>query len=147
MLGGVAVLVVAGIAIALLVGASPATPRKTTRASVATLGQPWGPDQKGYGKVRPTIINNGGDPTGVVSEIQWQSWGAPQALGHGTSDYVTADEPVAAGTPAPATVVAFDLSKCHGRLEYRAIEWYFPEHGETFNSRQYINTCTGTYVG
>jgi len=113
----------------------------------ATLGQAWGPDQAGYGQVRPSIINNGGDPTGVVSEIEWQSWGGPQAIGQGTSDYVTANEPVAAGMPAPATVVAFDLGKCRGRLAYRAIEWYFPEHAETFDSRQYINTCTRTYVG
>ena len=140
-------LVVAGIGIAFLARGSSPSRSKPVRLSAATLGQRWGPNQAGYGTVRPSMINNGGDPTGVVSGVQWQSWGSPQAIGHGTGDYVTSDEPVAAGRPAPATVVAFDLGECHGKPAYRAIEWYFPEDGQAFNSRQYINVCTGGYVG
>jgi len=37
------------------------------------LGAVWGPYQKGYGEARPTEINNGGDPTGVVTNVAWTS--------------------------------------------------------------------------
>jgi len=30
---------------------------------------------------------------------------------------------------------------------YRAITWYFPERGGSFNPHVYINICTGEYVG
>jgi hypothetical protein len=43
--------------------------------------------------------------------------------------------------------VAFDLGNCDGKLMYRAVEWYFPQHGEHFNPRQYEDICTGSYVG
>jgi hypothetical protein len=29
---------------------------------------------------------------------------------------------------------------------YRAVEWFFPSHGQRFNPRRYENICTGTYV-
>jgi len=93
------------------------------------------------------MISNGGDPTGVVTGIVWQSWGGTQAVGHGVSDYVSGSQSVAAGTQASATVVAFNLGMCGGRLEYQGIEWYFPEYGATFNPNVYINICTGDYVG
>ena len=44
-------------------------------------------------------------------------------------------------------VVAFHLGECGGKLEYQAIEWYFPQHGGKFNPGQYIDICTGRYVG
>jgi hypothetical protein len=40
------------------------------------LGRSWGvaPQyQHGYGEVRPTQIDNGGDPTGLVDNVQWRS--------------------------------------------------------------------------
>jgi hypothetical protein len=29
---------------------------------------------------------------------------------------------------------------------YRAVEWYFPQHRQSFNARQYEDVCTGSYV-
>jgi hypothetical protein len=112
-----------------------------------TLGRPWGSYQEGYGQVRPDGISNGGDPTGIVSAVRWQSWGGSKAIGTGISDYVSGNQTVAAGSQEPVTVVAFNLGMCEGKLAYRAIEWYFPQHGEAFNPNQYINICTGDYVG
>ena len=45
------------------------------------------------------------------------------------------------------TIVAFDLGTCDGKLMYRAVEWYFAQHGQTFDPSQYEDVCTGTYVG
>lgn len=117
-----------------------------TAAAVPTLGQVWGESQQGYGQVRPTSIFNGGDPTGSVSNVAWQSWGGAQATGTGTAEYVAPGQIVATGTQETATVVAFDLGACQGKFMYQAIEWYFPEEGQTYDPSNYIDICTGTYV-
>ena len=125
------------------------TATATTKAppAIPVLGRSWAPDQQGYGTVQPTTIFNGGDPTGLVTNVHWLSWGASQATATGTGEYVGPNQIVADGTQETATVVAFDLGTCQGKLAYQGIEWFFPQHGETFNPKQYINMCTGSYVG
>jgi len=127
------------------------TPTPTTAAPVAlpTLGQLAGVFAKGngFGQVKPSTIDNGGDSTGVVTHIVWNSWGDAQAKGTGTSDYVAAGQTVAQGSEEPVTVVAFNLGTCVGKVMYRAVEWYFPQHNQAFESKTYENICGGTYVG
>ncbi len=41
------------------------------------------PDGKGWGTARPVKIFNGGDPSGLVREIQWTSWAGSTAIGYG----------------------------------------------------------------
>ncbi len=96
--------------------------------------------------MRPAVIDNGGDPTGRVTDVQWQSWGGSQATATGTSLYVAANQIVAAGTEETATVVAFNLGTCQGKAAYNAIEWYFPDHGQAFDPNNYRNICTGDNV-
>jgi hypothetical protein len=103
--------------------------------------------QQGYGQVEPKEINNGGDPTGIVTGITWQSWGGSQATGMGTSTYVAPNAITADGQEETATVVAFDLGTCKGQPAYQAVEWYFPQDGQSFSASTYYNDCTGTYVG
>jgi hypothetical protein len=113
--------------------------------TTAILAGPWAPHQSGYGQARPSKIFNGGDPTGLVTHIQWATWGGAKAIGTGISVYVGPNQSVAAGTEESARVVAFHLGSCHGRRAYDAIEWYFPQHGDRFNAGDYIDPCTGTY--
>jgi len=120
------------------------------QAAVPVLGRPAGDfdvDSEGFGEVRPATVFNGGDPTGLVMHITWSSWGGSTAVGTGTSDYVGPNQTVAGGTQETVTIVAFDLGACGGTLMYQAVEWYFPQHGQTFNPGQYENICTGSYVG
>jgi hypothetical protein len=120
------------------------------QAAVPVLGQPIGlfaNNSQGFGKIRPTMVFNGGDPTGMVAGITWSSWGGSTATGTGTSDYVGPNQTVAGGTQESVTIVAFDLGRCDGKLMYQAVEWYFPQHGQTFDPSQYENICTGTYAG
>ena len=122
-------------------------PASSSAAHAApTLGIAWGPYQEGYGLVAPTQVNNGGDPTGVVSQVHWQSWGGATATGHGMSDDDNNSPTVAAGPQETATIVAFNLGVCQGQYMYQAVEWYFPQDGETFTPDSYRNTCTGDYV-
>jgi hypothetical protein len=136
-------------------GAAPAassehrTTTTTTGSSapVPPLGQAVGAfaHGQGFGEVKPTVVFNGGDPTGDVSGITWSSWGGAKAVGSGTTDYVGLGQSVASGTEEPVTIVAFDLGACDGRFMYQAVEWYFPQHNQRFNANEYENVCTGTY--
>jgi hypothetical protein len=99
----------------------------------------------GFGEVKPAEISLGGDPTGVLTGITWQSWGGNQATGTGKSTYVGPDQTVAQGTVETATVVAFDLGSCKGAPAYQEVKWYYPEEGETLasGSNTTIEACTG----
>ena len=135
---------IAAASIAAVTGCSATRPT----AASPTLGQLSGvfAHGDGFGEVKPARIFNGGDPTGLVTYVVWKSWGGARALATGESDYVGPSQSVATGTEEPVTVVAFDLGSCDGKLMYRAVEWYFPQHGQDFDPGQYENICTGSYV-
>jgi hypothetical protein len=118
---------------------------KTAREA-PILGKTWGLYQKGYGEVKPETIFNGGDPTGLIEHIQWQSWGGPEAIGYGTSSYVPYGKSVAGNsTKERATVVAYKLETCDGKPSYLAVQWYFPQHGEKYDpSRHVYDICPAT---
>jgi hypothetical protein len=124
-------------------------PASASAAGTPTLGQLAGDfaHGQGFGKVKPSEIFNGGDPTGLVTHITWSSWGGSQATATGTAEYVGPNQSVAQGTEETATVVAFDLGTCDGTYMYQAVEWYFPQHNQAFNANVYENICTGTYAG
>jgi len=112
---------------------------------VPTLGVAgaFGPDGVGFGSVRPTEISLGGDPTGTLARISWQSWGGSRATG--TSTYVAPDQTVAQGSQQTATVVAYDLGTCNGGRAYQQVTWYFLQHGQTAadNGGTPVGACTG----
>jgi hypothetical protein len=136
-----------GVAVVLICAGCASSPGQQ-QAAVPALGHPAGlfAHGEGFGQVRPPKIFNGGDPTGLVSHITWRSWGGARASGTGMSDYVGPGQSVATGTQQPVTVVAFNRGTCHGTYMYRAVEWYFPAHGQHFSPHRYENICTGAYV-
>lgn len=140
----------AATAAAVATTSAPATPQPSATATTPApaLGQLAGVFARGqgFGQVEPSTIFNGGDPTGLVKHISWQSWGAAKAIGYGKAEYVGPNQSVATGRQKPATVVAFHLGTCDGKLMYEAVEWYFPGEGQSFNPAQYENICTGSYV-
>ncbi|HEY6429636.1 MAG TPA: hypothetical protein VIX84_20610 [Acidimicrobiales bacterium] len=105
----------------------------------------FGANGVGFGAVRPTEISLGGDPTGILSGISWQSWGGAQATGTGTSTYVAPGQSVAQGTQETATVVASGLGTCKGAPAYQQVVWYFPQNGQTpaDNGGTPIQACSG----
>lgn len=127
--------------------APPATTTPTTAAPAPTLGTLAGTfvHGAGFGQVEPAAMSNGGDPTGAVGSITWSSWGGPQAVGTGRSDYVGPNQSVASGTMEAVRIVAFDLGTCNGRYMYAAVEWYFAQHGQTFDPNRFEDVCTGSY--
>jgi hypothetical protein len=137
----------AAVAIAMLALAGAAAAPSASADPEPTLGQVWAPPgQEGYGTVRPAKVFNGGDPTGMIWDISWSSWGGPQAEGTGTSYWEAPGATVAESVSRPATIVAYDLGTCNGQLMYQAAKWYFPGEGESFDPRGHYNICTGDYV-
>jgi hypothetical protein len=100
---------------------------------------------EGFGQVRPKVVFNGGDPTGLVTSITWHDWGQPQAVGTGRAEYVAPNQSVAQGTLEQARIVAFDLGMCNGHYMYAAVEWYFPQHKQVFKASQFEDVCIGAY--
>jgi hypothetical protein len=90
------------------------------------------PSSEGFGRVRPTKIFLGGDPTGLVCAIRWTSWGGQFAVGTGTGFYVGRNQITAAGHQAPAVIVLYHLASWHGRPAYTKYVWYFPQGGSTY---------------
>jgi|SRR5580704_8493554 hypothetical protein len=126
--------------------AAMGSPVAQARRPAPILGRRSAPSQKGYGEVRPGTIFNGGDPTGLVQDVHWGHWGAGEAIGHGTGDFVWPGQSVARGSlSASATVVAYDLGTCRGRLAYRKIQWYFPAYGESFEADHSQDICGSSY--
>ncbi|WP_052434301.1 hypothetical protein [Streptacidiphilus melanogenes] len=126
--------------------AAPATPTSAASAvaaSLPVLGTVWAPGVRGYGVARPAGLSNNGDPTGIVTDLNWSSWGGAKAEGTGSAEYVGPGQSVAQGSAEQATVVAFDLGTCHGQTAYRALEWYFPGKGQHFDPTRYFDACTG----
>jgi hypothetical protein len=125
-----------------------ATVTRTMVPGIPTLGQAVGNffASQGFGRVRPTTFSNGGDPTGQVTAITWNSWGSLTAAGSGTGYWVGPNQVVAGASPEPVTIVAFNRETCAGKPMYGAVEWYFPEHGEHFDPNNYEDICTGQYV-
>ena len=111
-----------------------------------TLGRVWAPNQEGYGSVRPAKVFNGGDGTGMIWNITWSSWGGAQATGTGTAGYVGPGQSNAEAQSTSATIVAYDLGTCNGKLMYQAAKWYFPGKGESFNPAGHYDICSGGWV-
>jgi hypothetical protein len=133
------------VATAVLALAAAAVPSASADPE-PTLGQVWGQNQEGYGTVRPAKVFNGGDPTGMIWNISWSSWGGAQATGTGTANWEPPGAAVADSVSRPATIVAYNLGTCNGQLMYQAVDWYFPTEGQSFNPRGHYNICTGDYV-
>jgi hypothetical protein len=113
----------------------------TSTPPQVVLGGPSNREQKGFGHVKPSTVYLGGVESGLVQHIHWQSWGGARATGTGVGWYVGPGQSDAGGSEQSATIVAFALGQCGGRRAYDAVEWYFPQHGEHFNSGPHINAC------
>lgn len=63
-----------------LIGAAPAAAGGQIVLGGVVYGAPNG---EGWGSERPEKIFNGGDPSGLITQVHWSSWGGPLARGNG----------------------------------------------------------------
>lgn len=52
-------------------------------AAVVLGARAFAPNGTGWGTAEPKKIFNGGDPSGLVTDIHWRSWGGASAVGFG----------------------------------------------------------------
>jgi hypothetical protein len=97
---------------------------------------------KRFGLVRPRHVFLGGDPTGDVTGVRWDGWGAGKATGFGTG--WCPGRSVADGYYCSVSLHAYDLGLCHGSRAYRILTFYFkfgPHRRWVLGSKW--NACTG----
>jgi hypothetical protein len=68
---------------------------------------------EGFGTVQPQAFSIASTGSSTVTHVTWDSWGGPQAVGHGL------DADGAYNPPLHMKVVADDLGTCRGQLVYR----------------------------
>lgn len=112
------------------------------REKAPTLGVVWSSGgQKGYGRVEPETVFNGGDPSGMVDHVRWRGWGTHRAVGIGRGWF-----PRGRAQPgfrrATVKLVASGLGACRGRTAYTGIEFFFLVSGRYERGAHY-NICTG----
>jgi hypothetical protein len=73
----------------------------------------FAPYGKGFGKVKPRIVFNGGVPSGLVRKVKWSRWGEPVALGHGRGSQYKPDGGYYK-KPVGVRFRAQKLGKCRG---------------------------------
>jgi len=147
-----------GLGKPLTVAAAPAT--GPTGAVTPVLGSSaWasslpggGLAVEGFGQSFPPTIDLGGESAdgGYVHSIVWSAWGQNEAIGQGSSLYVTNSSlPMSDQPDEPTTVLAYDLGSCDGGPPaYTMLNWYFPTEGQTGpNPADAINACTGAEAG
>jgi len=75
------------------------------------------PDGAGWGSAQPARIYNGGDPSGLVTEIHWTSWGGSTAIGYGLNSIFKAGGGYYS-RPVIVELRAQSLGHCGGRPAY-----------------------------
>jgi hypothetical protein len=86
----------------------------------------YAPDASGFGRAHPSLFSNGGDPSGVVSDIHWSSWGGPVAVGVGQNAIFMPAGGYYPGT-VPIQLRASHLGDCgDGVRAYLTLEFSVP---------------------
>lgn len=119
-----AVLTAACVAVALL--ALPAAGAGAAPAPVLGAAGFAGPYGEGWGTVRPGTIFNGGDPSGSVSDIHWDSWGGPTAIGWGRNPIFKPGGGYYAH-PVAIKLKAGALGHCGSRRAYTRLSFRAPK--------------------
>lgn len=125
----IALLLVSSIAVAVVASATAATEPIVSPKADPYYRYGGLKGTKGFGRVKPHEIFYGGDPTGLVCDIHWHSWGGRVARGVGVGWYISSNQSVNEGHAAKAKVVASKLGTWKGRPAYDRLTWSFPNHG------------------
>src|SRR5664280_3794864 len=93
----------------------------------------------------PAKAKAAADASGQVGDIAWDSWGGAQATGTGTARYGAGSYGTCPAWMAAhpgkdcnlrVPIVAYRLTNCGGHQGYSAVEWYFPQVGQTRDLNQ-----------
>jgi hypothetical protein len=101
-----------------LTAAEPAT-------ALVLGGKSYMPHGRGWGTEKPSLIFNGGAPSGLVDQIRWRNWGASVATARGrTSIYKPGGGYYS--KKAAIKLRAYSIGTCEGRLAYTRLSISVP---------------------
>src|SRR5271154_5800579 len=77
----------------------------------------FAPGGAGWGTSEPAEIFNGGDPSGLITEVRWSSWGGATAVGSGRNP-IFKPHGGYYRKPVAIELKASGLGRCAGRPAY-----------------------------
>lgn len=121
-----AVATVAGVPAGAAVGSSvvgATAPGATAPVRIVLGAKAFAPMGVGFGTVKPRKIFNGGDPSGLVSNITWSHWGSATTTGFGRTSIFRPQGGYYPGL-VRSELRASRLGRCtaHGPLAYTRLE-------------------------
>jgi len=98
------------------------------QGDVVVLGaKEFAPTGYGWGTQKPARIFNGGDLSGLVTNIHWGTWGGAVAIGHGRNSIF---KPKGGYFKKPVWIKlrARNIGTCDGQLAYTQLSFRSPRH-------------------
>jgi hypothetical protein len=105
------------LAVAVAALALSAAPAALANADVVLGAKAFAPNGSGWGTVEPAEIFNGGDPSGLISEVRWTSWGGATASGAGRNP-IFKPHGGYYRKPVAIELKASGLGRCAGKSAY-----------------------------
>ena len=108
-----------------LAGLSSAMPAIAS-ANVVLGAAAFAPNGSGWGTSEPTEIFNGGDPSGLITDVRWSSWGGSVAVGSGRNP-IFKPHGGYYRRPVPIELKASGLGRCGGQQAYTRLSFREPK--------------------
>ncbi len=102
--------------VALIVGLAT-TATASAAAGVVIGAKAFAPVGKGWGTMKPRELFNGGDPSGLITQIHWTQWGGSVAVGTGRNPIFKPGGGYYA-QQVPIKLRASAIGNCAGRSAY-----------------------------
>lgn len=95
-------------------------------APIVLGGREFAPNGTGWGTERPARISNGGDLSGLITNVRWRSWGGDTAIGWGKNSIF---KPKGGYYRHPVAIElrASGIGTCEGRRAYLRLSVRVPK--------------------
>ena len=130
---------------------APVAPAVARQPETIVLGgkEFAGPYGKGWGTERPSEIYNGGDTSGLITDVRWSTWGGPVASGWG-KNAIFKPHGGYYRHPIAIKLRASTIGQCEGRRAYMTLWIRSPTHpgGSLGRWRKWVeapNICFSPY--
>ena len=120
-------LAVLGSAVAISLGAMGLVPATAGAQGIVLGGEAFAPNGEGWRTEHPSAIYNGGDASGSIRHVRWNSWGGEEAIGWGRNPIFR---------PRGGyfrhlvwiKLKAWEIGECEGRRAYTRLSFRAPRH-------------------
>jgi hypothetical protein len=107
--------------------AQAAQPAEARADGIVLGAKAFAPNGEGWGTERPVTIYNGGDPSGLVTDIRWLTWGGDTAIGWG-KNAIFRPRGGYYRRPVAIKLRAARIGRCDGHRAYTRLSYREPSH-------------------